>query len=1099
MNTTQRKAQNKTGDTLNVEQSFPVVGIGASAGGLDALKRLLESLSQSTGLAFVIIQHLATNQESMLPEILSRATKMPVHKVNSGMQIEPNNVYVIPSGAIMTIKENSLRLHPRLASLKPIDEFLYSLASEQKTVSIGIILSGTGNDGTEGLKHIKAEGGITFAQDPKTAQYEDMPKNAIAAQVVDFILSPEQISENIESIVIHPELKRQKIEVVNPQETQEFDLQTIFGLLKASSGVNFANYKRNTILRRITRRMLLNKIETTKKYTKFLKENPGERQALFDDLLINVTGFFREPDTFAIIQEKVLPNLIKQLKPNNLLRVWVPGCATGEEAYSVTIALTECLQDNRKINIQIFGTDVNAKNIEIARKGIYLKAIEDRVSGSQLEKYFLKANGNYQITKSIRDKCVFAKHDITQDPPFSNLDLIVCRNLLIYIDSLFQEKILPLFNYALNPDGYLVLGESESIGKFTNMFEPIEKRGPVFRKKSGQSRIELPTQSSPSYLLERPIIKAQKASVPTLKDEVDQLLLNQYVPATVLVDNNADILVFRGQVNPFISIEPGTPSFSVSKIIRKDLRPTIQTAIYRAKKSKKDIQETVRFEYENDYRTVNIHVKYLKLSKEEEPYFLIFLDEQVKSKLEEQEKKKQNEGVSDRTKDQQQIKELSEDLETTKQTLQTVIEQQEATNEELRSANEEVQSSNEELMSTNEELETSKEELQSTNEELNTLNDELKNRNQNLSHLNDDLNNLMNNVDTAVIIVDNEFKIKRFTASAQELLRLTPSDINHPITELRLGIPVDDLHEPLSMVISKLTVVRQEINTGRGQWFQMRIRPYITEDKKIGGAVISLANITEMKKWENQKKIYSDNLETQVKEQTAQVLRSENLAAIGKTAAMVGHDIRNPLQSMIGELYLMTSEVTSLSDGAEKRNLQESILSLNQNLAYINKIVADLQDFAKTPTIAIEEVKIDKVFQDVLSSAALPKEVVASILVDKDFPKLKLDSAALKRILANLVSNAVQAMPSGGKILVSAFYQQNKTLITVEDTGEGIPEEVKGKIFAPMFTTKAKGQGFGLAVVKKITEAMGGTVTFESEKGKGTKFILTFPIVSQMK
>ena len=1093
MSGTEKKGQsNKTADTSK-DQSFPVVGIGASAGGLDALKRLLESLPQDTGLALIIVQHLATNQESMLPEILSRSTKMPVHKINSGMQIEPNNVYVIPSGTTMTVKENSLRLHPKLASLKPIDEFLRSLALERKTLAIGIILSGTGNDGTEGLRNVKAEGGITFAQDTKSAQYVDMPKNAIAAQVVDFILSPEQISEELKSIVTHPELTRQKIEPVTIKETQEPDLQTIFGLLKASSGVNFLNYKKNTILRRITRRMILNKIETTKKYITFLKENPTERQALFDDMLINVTGFFREPDAFTIIKEKVLPDLIKHSNTNNLLRVWVPGCSTGEEAYSVAIALAECLQENGKINIQIFGTDINAKNIEIARRGIYLKTIEDSVSKSQLEKYFLKTNGNYQITKTIRDKCIFAKHDITQDPPFSNLDLIVCRNVLIYIDSPLQEKIISIFNYSLKPDGFLILGESESVGKFTNIFEPIAKRGPVFRKKSGQPRIELSLQSSAPYLQERPQIKSQKASPgPSLKEELDHLLLDQYVPATLLVNDNSDILVFRGQVNPFISIEPGTPSFSISKIIRKELRPTIQTAIYRAKKSKKDIQETVRFEEGSNSRIVNIKVNHLKTAKEEEPYFLIFLDETAKSILEEQTRKGQHKGVSDRVKDQQQIKELSEDLETTKQTLQSMIEQQEATNEELRSANEEVQSSNEELMSTNEELETSKEELQSTNEELNTLNDELKNRNQNLSHLNDDLNNLMDNVDTAVVIIDNEFKIKRFTVSAQELLRLTPSDIGLPITDLRLGIPIDDLQAPLLEVISKLTVVRQEINTGKGRWFQMRIRPYITEDKKIGGAVISFANITEMKKWEDEKKLYTDNLEDQVKEQTDKVLQSENLASIGRTAGMVGHDIRNPLQSMIGELYLMNLEVTNLSDGQEKQNLQESILSLNQNLSYISKIVADLQDYARTPTILLQEVEIKEIFQDVLSSATLPKGVVASVFVDKDFSKPKLDPSALKRILTNLVSNAVQAMPKGGRLLVSAVRQQDKALISVEDTGEGISEEVKAKIFSPMFTTKAKGQGFGLVVVKKITEAMGGTVKFESEKGKGTKFILTF-------
>jgi two-component system CheB/CheR fusion protein len=1079
------------------KEVFPIVGIGASAGGLDAIKRLLVNIPTDTGLAFIIVQHLDPNQESMLPEILSRSTEMPVQKIQNQMQIKPNNVYVIPSGSTMTINNGFLQLHAKGTSQKPIDEFLNSLALDRKLQAIGIILSGTGTDGTEGLRTIKVEGGITFAQEPKSAQYPDMPQSAIAAEVVYFVLTPEQIAEELTKIAKHPEITRLKIEVKTQKAQEETDMQSIYALLKVSSGVNFANYKKTTINRRITRRMVINKIDNIKKYVAYLRAHPEEQQALFDDLLINVTVFFREPHAFSALREKIFPELIKNRRPNQSIRVWIPGCSTGEEAYSIAIVLEEFLEEKNitDISIQIFGTDINAKNIDKARRGVYQKNIEDNVSEKRLKQFFITANGNYQVVKQIRDLCVFAKHDITQDPPFSNMDLIVCRNVLIYMESVLQEKILPLLNYALKPNGYLVLGESESVGKSANLFEAITKRGVIFKKKIGPPKIELPLQETVPFLQEKSLKLPQKRDfVGMLKEEVDQVLMAQYVPATLLVNGNSDILVFRGHVDPYISIEPGAPSFSITKMVRKELRPTVQTAIYRAKKSKKDIQETVRFEQDDQTKTVSIQVKSLKVPKQEEPFFLVLFEETKREPFEEKTKTPSTHRESERAKDQQ-IKELSEDLESTKQTLQTVIEQQEATNEELRSANEEVQSSNEELMSTNEELATSKEELQSTNEELNTLNDELKNRNQALSKLNDDLTNVIGNVDTAVVIVDVNFKIKRFTSSAQELLRLTPLDVDHQITEIRLGLPVDGLEKPLSMAVTQLKVVRSEIKAGRGRWYQMRIRPYLTEEKKIGGAVLSFVDITEMKKWESERKRYTTGLEQQVKAQAGEIARSETMVAIGNTAGMVGHDIRNPLQSMIGEIYLINSEVDKLPESEEKKSMRESLLLLNQNLEYINKIVADLQDYAKNPTPTLEHIDVEKTIREALSSLMIPKEITASLVMQENCPRLNLDAAYLKRIITNLVSNAIQAMmPDEGKVTVTVRCHGDGAFISVEDTGKGMSEEAKAKIFTPLFTTKAKGQGFGLAVVRKLTEAMGGAVAFESEVGKGTKFTLKFPL-----
>jgi two-component system CheB/CheR fusion protein len=1074
---------------------FPIVGIGASAGGLNAIQKLLEKMPENTGLAFVVIQHLAATQESMLPEILSRSTKMPVTKVANEMVIEKNHVYVIPSGATMTIGDKVLKLHPKGASFKPIDEFLRSLAAERKTQAIGVVLSGTGTDGTEGLKFIKAEGGITFAQDPKTAQYPDMPRSAIAEEAADFILSPEQIAQELSSIAKHPEISRRKMETRAPEAKEETDIMSIFALLQAAFGVDFDNYKKSTVSRRISRRMVLNKIENLKKYVLYLRTHKEELQALFDDLLIDVTGFFREPVAFELLCERIFPSILEKKEPSQAIRVWIPGCSTGEDAYSVAIALEEYLEEKNIVDrqIQIFGTDVNDKNIEKARHAVYLKTIEDSVSENRLKRFFTTNNGNYQVIKPIRDMCIFAKHDLTRDPPFSNMNLIVCRNLLIYFDSKLQERIVPLFHYGLKPDGYLVLGESESVGKFTYLFEPLIKKGVAFKKKQAQPTFELQLEPSAPYSMKRPLGKPEKTdSMALIEREVDKLLMAEYVPASLLLNNNLDVVAFRGKIDPYISIDAGAATLNVAKIVRKELRPALQTAIYRAKKDKTEAKDTVRFEHGQEIKIVKIQVKPLKIPKHDEAFFFVLFSETIKERVPTQKEVLDDKSSLESAKNQQ-IKELSEDLNSTKETLQTIIEQQEATNEELRSAMEEVQSSNEELMSTNEELESSKEELQSTNEELITLNDELKNRNRSLTVLNDDLSNLLGSVETAIVIVDNRFKIRRFTSQAQELLRLLPTDINHSILDIRLGIPMDNLEKLLLKVTSNLELLRQEIKTEKGRWYQMRIRPYLTSEKKVNGAILSFSDVTEMKKIESEKQVYMDNLELRVKDQAGKLIDAETLSAIGKTAGMVGHDIRNPLQSIVSDVYLAKTELAEVPDGKAKECIMESLEGVRQNVEYINKIVQDLQDYARPSVPISNETDLEAVCEEVLFRNGIPENIDAECKVNSSVKRIIIDKSMLQRILSNLVSNSVQAMPNGGKLTISAYEEAGNTLIEVQDSGVGIPQEVKSKMFTPLFTTKAKGQGFGLAVVKRLTEALGGTVTYETEIGKGTKFIISFP------
>jgi two-component system CheB/CheR fusion protein len=1076
---------------------FPIVGIGASAGGLEPITKLLENLPIQTGLSFVVIQYLASGQESMLPEILSRSTKMKVQQVTDGTQIEQDQVYVISPGTTLTLKNGRVKLLPKSMPSKPINDFLVSLAKEKKTRAIGIVLSGTGNDGTEGLKAIRAEGGITFAQDPDTAQYPDMPKNAIAAETPDFILSPEQIAKELVRIAKSPQLIHAETKELE-QEKVESDFKKIIMMLKTSFGVDFTHYRETTVNRRITRRMVITKTENMKEYVEYLRTQPSEKQALFDDMLIGVTSFFREPDAFLALKEKFFPLLVQDRSPDEPVRVWVPGCSTGEEVYSLAIVLQEFLEEKviTKIRVQIFGTDANEKNIEKARQGTYPKSIEDKVSGNRLNRFFTSDNGHCRIIKSIRDMCIFAKQDITTDPPFSNIDLIMCRNVLIYFDSHLHERVLPIFHYGLKPTGFLVLGESESIGKFQYLFEPIIPNCLIYKKKQVQPQAMLSEGVYIPYATKKTDKQIGKADLLTvLGENVDRLISKEYGPATLLVNNNLDIIVFRGDVAPYLSPESGVASLNVNKIIRKEVRSQVQTALYRARKENKVFKETVRFKQKGQTKTVNIEIRPLKTPEYDEPFYLVLFtdltlqDMNLTKELESVVSTGEIETLKDR-----QIRELREDLEATKQSLQTLVEGQEATNEELRSSMEEVQSSNEELQSTNEELETAKEELQSGNEELQTLNEELKNRNQTLGRLNDDLENLQTNIDVSVVIVDNGLKVRRFTASAQELLKISPSDVGRSITNVNPGFPIEDLEKMLKQVTTKLTVVSKEVAGAESCWYEMRVRPYLTSEKKIDGAVISFVDITERKLLEKERNLQTKNLETQVKEQASKIVQSERLAAIGQTAAMVGHDLRNPLQTISGETYLARSESQTLPESEQKTSILENIDTIEEQIKYMDKLIIDLQSFVKPIEVHKETFNLKQLITGILSQIDIPKNVETNIKIG-DALDVVADPHLLKRVFINLSTNAVQAMPKGGVLTIKVQpSSQGQVQIIVEDTGVGIPDDIKEKIFTPLFTTRAKGQGFGLAVCKRVMEAQGGTISFDSQVGKGTAFIVGLPL-----
>jgi two-component system CheB/CheR fusion protein len=835
---------------------FPIVGIGASAGGLEAFSAVLKNLPAETGMAFVIVQHLDPHHETLLVELLSRSTTMGVEQVREGTRVAPNRVYVIPPNTDMVIANGVLNLLSRSTSRgqhMPIDTFLRSLAADQQDRAIGVILSGTNSDGALGIEAVKSEGGITFAQDEKSARFDGMPRAAVATRCVDFILPPELIAKELGRIAGHPYVRGPRTLREDTDEnygTSGTSLSRIFALLRAATGVDFTLYKHSTIQRRIARRMALHKIDNVDAYVQFLEQNPEEMDALYREILIKVTGFFRDPEMFQTLKAKVIPEIAARITVDSPIRVWIPGCATGEEAYSIAIVILEYLSEkNLNHSIQIFATDISDEAIEKARAGVYVENISLDVSPDRLRRFFVKHDGGYQVSKTVRDLCVFARQNVAKDPPFSKLDMVSCRNLLIYMEGALQKRIIPMYHYALKPQGFLLLGTSETIGSFSDMFELVDKRHKIYAKRplSNSQRFDFAPGLSVGARGEpgRAMKQAEQQAVPDLQKEADRVVLASYGPPGVIVNDDFEVVQFRGKTSPYIEPAPGKASLNLLKMAREGLLLDLRNAVQRAKRTGQPIKKkNIPTKFENGFRGVDLDVIPLSPGLHGR-HFLVLFQESVspgafqKGKLSKA--------------DERQTDQLKQELAATRQYLQSIIEEQEATNEELQSANEEILSSNEELQSINEELETAKEELQSTNEELTTVNEELQNRNSDLSQINDDLNNLLFSVNIAIVMLGGDLRIRRFTPMAGRILNIIPTDIGRPITDLRPGIKMPDLEPMIAEVLDSVTVKEREIRDDLGRSFAMTIRPYRTSDNRIDGAVLVLVDADAIRRSFDQK------------------------------------------------------------------------------------------------------------------------------------------------------------------------------------------------------------------------------------------------------
>lgn len=840
--------------------SFPIVGVGASAGGLEAFTGLLQHVPPDTGMAFVLIQHLAPQHGSMLASLLVKATAMPVTEARHDAPVEPNHVYVIPPNTLMSIAQGVLKLEPRSeerGAPRPIDYFFHSLATDRKAAAIGVILSGADSDGALGLQAIREEGGIAIVQAESSAKHPDMPRAALAAGSVDLILSPEEMGNALGRIGRRPLQNRyESPDGSRESRGDEVRVNRILALIRTATGVDFRGYKRGSIQRRINRRMILRRHQDLETYYSELESNRPELLSLYEDILISVTGFFRDPETFRALESDILPRLLHERKGDMPLRIWAPGCSTGEEVYSIAMCLFESIPaSSMPGSIQVFGTDISERGIAFARAATYPENQVAKLAPERQARFFQRVENGCQIIKPIREMCVFARQNLLADPPFSRLDLISCRNVLIYLDSDVQSKVIATFHFALRPGGCLLLGHSESLQRFPDLFSRADAQHKFYIRKSNRAYVStetirggFPNEPSGSIALS-PAFRQGKAPDVELERAAERLVLSEYGPAWAIVDEDLEIIHTHGDTSPFLQLAPGRATFALLRMVRESLRGELRKLLAQAKMEDGLVQSAVVREKDvGRIRRIRLEVRRIGGSAGRGRRFLVLFlapaNDAKASPVQSRSARTRSESKAGSA----EVARLKEELLLTSQRMQSLIDERDAANQDLTSANEEIQSSNEELQSINEELETSKEELQSSNEELNTLNEELQNRNRELSRLGDDLTNLLSSATIPILMTDCELHIRRVTAAAEQFFSIRPVDIGRPIADIRMRLNVDDLEDRIRRVMETLNAEELELQDLEGHWHLLRVRPYRTTDNRIEGAVLTLVDIDQIRR-----------------------------------------------------------------------------------------------------------------------------------------------------------------------------------------------------------------------------------------------------------
>jgi two-component system CheB/CheR fusion protein len=831
--------------------TFPVVGVGASAGGIEAFRQLLSNLPPDPGLALVLIQHLEPTRASLLSDALAQATTMKVAQAEHGVRVEPNRVYVIPPGAQMAIEEGVLKLSPPEGDESrphlPIDFFLRSLAAERGRQAVGVILSGTASDGTAGLAAIRAEGGLTFAQDPRSARFGEMPQSAISAGVVDFCLPLPTLGAELALLARHPYLSRPDPDP--PMPAGSASLAKVVAFVQAATGVDFGEHKPETFTRRLARRMALRRVQDIPSYLEVLRNDPVEVQSLYDDLLIKVTSFFRDEGSFDELKTAAFPEILRHKAPGAAIRAWVVGCATGEEVYSLAISLIEHLGGVPESHpIRIFGSDLSDAALARARKGVYTDAAVHGLGEERLKRFFVPTERSWRVTQAVRDLCVFARHDVARDPPFSRLDLVTCRNVLIYFGAPLQRRVLAAAHYCLNQPGYLLLGRSESAVGAPKWFAPVSKGSRLFRRKAGRSsfrlapRAAVPPSGRPQSSLDAlPSPRTDGA----LGRDIDDLVLARYGPPGVVVNDRLEVLQFRGRTGPYLEPPDGDPQSQLLKMARGGLAAPLRMALAEARRTSAPVRRgRIAVEGDANPRTCDIVVLPAKATGGGERTFVVLFEEHP-AEVSVPDGSRSGGRTPRINAGTRQV--LEDELASTKEYVSVLLEEHGRGTEALGFANDDLVSGNEELQSLNEELETAKEELQATNEELSTVNDELQGRNHDLQTVNADVLNLLDAVEFPILMLDVDRRIRRFTRRAETLMGLRPTDVGRRITDFAFPVRAPDLESWITRAMKEAILVEAEVQDRADRWHRLQIRPHRAADGSTDGAILSLVDIDELR------------------------------------------------------------------------------------------------------------------------------------------------------------------------------------------------------------------------------------------------------------
>ncbi len=1057
---------------------FPIVGIGASAGGLEACKKLLRTLPTDTGMAFILVQHLDPAHESMMVDLLTGETTMVVCQATDGMAVECDHFYVIPPGTYLSVVKGNLHVSPpqaRHGARLPFDFLLHSLAEDCGARGVGVVLSGTGADGSLGLRAIKQHGGLVIAQDPVEAGYDGMPRSAIMTGAVDLVLPVAKIPEAL--ITYDRRMARTRIQAgLLPTGVEQDWLAPIIDLLRTRTPYDFTHYKSGTLQRRIERRMAMSAIETDdmRHYLEVLRTDSGELDLLSKDLLINVTQFFRDPQVFATLADKIIPDLVRNQPPDQPLRIWIAGCSTGEETYTLAMLFREeIVATKRNVKLQVFASDVDPDAIAGAREGLYPKSIEEDVSSERLARFFTKENQSYRISPDLRAAVVFTVQDLLADPPFSRLDLVSCRNLLIYLRPEAQAKVVSLFHFALREGGILLLGNSETISNFEGRFEMISKSERLYRH-IGRSR---PGEIGLAMGI-GDIVRAARSSQITppsrqagLAELCRRLVIETYAPAAVLVNRKHECLFFLGPTDRFLHVAPGHPTHDLLAMTRPGLRTKLRSAIQRCSQEGSRVRLSGG-QTDHDGRTISFGVDVQPVLFEGENLLLICFVEEVWQE--------QSRDQPWTARDAPRVTDLEQELVATRAELQGAIHNLEISNEEQKAINEEALSVQEEYQSTNEELLTSKEELQSLNEELTALNTQLQETLERQRTTSNDLQNILYSTDVATIFLDCRLNIRFFTPATKLLFNVLPGDIGRPLVDLSSLAPDAALLDDARSVLKNLVPIEQEIESRNGGWYLRRILPYRTQDNVVEGVVITFADITE------RRRVGELLRATKRQAEQANLAKSRFLAA-------ASHDLRQPLQTLALVQGLLAKSV-------EGERAQKLVARLDETVAAMAGMLNALLDInqieAGTVSAEVSSFPVNDLFARLLDeysyvaqAQGLKLRVVPSSLLIRSDPRL------LEQIIRNLLSNAIK-YTNRGKVLLGCRRHGGIVSIEVRDTGVGIPEEELQAIFEEYHQLdnaareRSRGLGLGLSIVQRLSDLLGHRVHVRSQPGKGSVFVV---------